>query len=234
MTENTSWVDPQDARRLSDELHHWFKDRAEQEARLVAPKAIEYGSRSLIAIGRDLAHLGNRTVEDPEAIELAIWAFIKGKMERWTEAVMNGKPVSDDTLLDMGLYVKMAQRTREVGSWPGVQLKAHPLDVTLVTGATFNHTNVHRTRTLNSEWRMEKRGELKVGQYRLPQFDIISKHTGETGEQLVQYADPVIGFHTEEHPDPHCSGWHSPDYGFCLRTNVTDIKLYPPIPQKEF
>lgn len=256
MAENTSWVTPEESCRLADELHQWFKDKAEQEARLVAPKAIEYGSRSLVAIGRDLAHLGGQIVTDQRAIELAIWSYVKGKMERWTEAVMNGKPVSDDTLLDLGIYVKMAQRNREFGSWPGVR-PAHELDVDLtdsrrisdppplnegemfvhnptLTGGALNFSTqtTHQIWTINSDWRLDYRGMATIGRYTVLQFDTVNKLSGRTGKQLVQYPRMPYGYyHPDTIPDPKCSGHHNPDAGYCLREEPT-ADLHKPQPPK--
>lgn len=125
---NTPWVD-EDKEKFKDligQLEVWFTSRAIKEARLVAPKAIEYGSASMITQGRGLAALAGREINDQDAFELAVWDMVRLKLGRWTEAVMHGKPVSDDTLLDIGLYVAMAQRNRSAGSWPGFKPEPEP------------------------------------------------------------------------------------------------------------
>lgn len=150
MAENTSWVNPADAKQLTHELRQWFQDQADKEAKLVAPKAIEYGSRSMIAQGKGLAELsGTAHISDQDAFELAVWDMVRLKVGRWTEAVMHGKPVSDDTLLDIGIYVKMAQRNRAAGSWPGVAQvpdgideKRHSDPPVTITGGRFNVAGV--------------------------------------------------------------------------------------------
>lgn len=107
-------------RGLEAVLTEWWLKRAEREANEVVPKAVEYGSNSLMQVGRKMAQLQGRTVADDEALELGCWSYAIGKVERWTDAVMRGERPSDDTLHDIGVYIKMAQRIRDAGSWPGV------------------------------------------------------------------------------------------------------------------
>lgn len=121
---------PADAVRMTDselaadiaksELSNWWLHRANTESEQVVAKAIEYGSRDLVEIGLDLARCMDRKVTDQEAAELGVYFYLRGKMARWTEAVADGRTVSDDTLKDIGVYVRMAQRIRSHGGWPGV------------------------------------------------------------------------------------------------------------------
>ena len=106
--------------KLEEALTTWWLARAQREAEEVVPKAVEYGSNSLMQVGRKMAQLQGREVNDDEALELGCWSYLIGKVERWTDAVMRGDRPSDDTLHDVAVYVKMAQRVRDVGSWPGV------------------------------------------------------------------------------------------------------------------
>lgn len=106
--------------RAAGQLTQWWLDRARDEAAQVAPKAAEYGSNSLAQMGRKMAQLQGRQVGDEEALELGCWAYMIGKVERWTDAVMRGERPSDDTLHDIAVYTKMAQRIRATGDWPGV------------------------------------------------------------------------------------------------------------------
>jgi hypothetical protein len=106
--------------QLEAVLRDWWLKRAETEAEQVVPKAIEYGSNSLMQVGRKMAQLAGREVNDEEALELGCWSYMIGKVERWTDAVMRGDRPSDDTLHDIAVYVKMAQRIRDTGSWPGL------------------------------------------------------------------------------------------------------------------
>lgn len=150
MAENTSWVNQRDGDQLAEELGDWFLQQAGREARLAAPKAIEYGWRSMVQQGKGLAELAGREYTDQGAFELAVWDMVRLKVGRWTEAVMHGKAVSDDTLLDIGIYVKMAQRAREAGAWPGVR-PAHELDVDLtddrptLTGGAYTFSTYEST-----------------------------------------------------------------------------------------
>jgi hypothetical protein len=110
-----------DARRsdLRRELSNWWIQIANVESTAVADKAVEYGSRDLIEIGYDLARIAGRIVDDQQAAELGVYFYLRGKLARWTEAVADGRTVSDDTLTDIGVYVRMAQRIRTHGGWPG-------------------------------------------------------------------------------------------------------------------
>lgn len=107
----------------TSELAEWWHDRTRQEVDAVVPKAVEYGANSMIEVGRSMLRVAGRTeVSDEEAIEVACMFYISGKLGRWIDAVAAGKRPSDDTVYDIGIYIKMAQRARDVGSWPGVGL----------------------------------------------------------------------------------------------------------------
>jgi hypothetical protein len=113
-------ADPNDVLNGEDELTEWWLQRAKEEAEAVIPKAVAYGSNSLMQLGRKVAQLQGRQVDDAEAMELGCWINAVQKIERWTDSVMRGERCSDDTIYDAGIYVKMVQRIRDVGSWPGV------------------------------------------------------------------------------------------------------------------
>src|SRR5699024_11878966 len=83
------------------------------------PRATEYGQQSLINLSNQLARLQGRQATDPEAMELACWSYLHGKLQRFNAAVINGKQVSDDTLFDIGVYVRMIQIIRKTGNWVG-------------------------------------------------------------------------------------------------------------------
>lgn len=102
-----------------NELEAWWANQSALEAEGVIPKAIEYGSHSLTQYGRMVARLQGREVDDEEAQELGCWMYLVGKVERWSDAVLRGERPSGDTLHDAGVYIKMAQRIRVTGSWPG-------------------------------------------------------------------------------------------------------------------
>ena len=104
---------------LRGALTDWWLERAHQEIEGVVPKAIEYGSTDLAEIGRTMGLIiGRDGMSNEEATEVGIYFYVVGKMARWTDAIKNGRRVSDDTLHDMKVYVTMEQRNREVGGWP--------------------------------------------------------------------------------------------------------------------
>lgn len=104
--------------RMVDALQDWWIERARQEIEQVGPKAVEYGPNSMIEVGRAMGRMSGRDLTDEEAIEVACMFYISGKLGRWVDAVAHGKRPSDDTIHDIGIYIKMAQRNREVGGWP--------------------------------------------------------------------------------------------------------------------
>ena len=105
---------------LEQELTAWWMDRARTEIIAVVPKMQEYGSGDLVEVGRTLARVAGRKVGSAaDAAELGIFFYLVGKMARWADAVESGRRVSDDTLFDIGVYVRMAQRVRVSGGWPG-------------------------------------------------------------------------------------------------------------------
>lgn len=106
--------------RMEAALGDWWLERARQEVEKVAPKAIEYSAVDLIEYGRTLALVMGRNegMSDEEAAEIGMWGYLVGKIARWTGAIKEGRRVSNDTLHDVGVYVKMAQRNRDVGGWP--------------------------------------------------------------------------------------------------------------------
>ena len=111
------------------DLQGWWEQTAHDEVANLVAKMTEYGGLSratdLTEIGRHLSDAGVATPklateqEQEEYLqELGIYFYIVGKMARWTAAVKEGRSVSDDTLLDIGIYVRMAQRARQSGGWP--------------------------------------------------------------------------------------------------------------------
>src|SRR5699024_8540923 len=96
----------------------WAKlDRAEIDQTI--PKGTEYGQQSLSNLSNQLAQLQGRQVSDPEAMELACWYYLNGKLQRFNDDVINGKQGSDDTMLDIEVYVRMIQINRKTGNWVG-------------------------------------------------------------------------------------------------------------------
>jgi hypothetical protein len=116
-------VDPETAKQ---DLAEWWEKLAHAEVSPLLAKMTEYGGTGaaidLIAIGNVLSQLGPRladlTKDDASKAELGCFFYIVGKMARWHAALMDGRPVSDDTLHDIGVYTRMVQRIRDAGGWP--------------------------------------------------------------------------------------------------------------------
>lgn len=101
-------------------LTRWWMAHAKEEVDRTVPKAIEYSSTDLADIGHQLARTAGREVDSEEAAELGIFFYLQGKLSRWAGAIAQGKRPSDDTIFDIGVYCRMAQRIRDVGGWPGI------------------------------------------------------------------------------------------------------------------
>lgn len=115
-----------------DELTNWWMNSALEEIEPMIEKIVEYGgngrAQDLVDVGRRMFDAGvklpgtqvidYRDAEDSQFIELTIYFYVIGKIGRWTAAINEGNPVSDDTLKDIVIYTKMLQRVREVGGWP--------------------------------------------------------------------------------------------------------------------
>lgn len=108
-----------------EELAAWWREYAETEIEGVVPKAVEYGSGDLAAIGRDLAqfHGISEVISEQRATELGIFFYARGKLARWFDAILHERECSLDTLHDLGIYTKMAIRNRQVGGWPGLEAR---------------------------------------------------------------------------------------------------------------
>lgn len=105
-----------------EELNRWWLETAHKEITEMTAKMVEYGgngrAEDLIQIGRTIALTSGREVDDGEATELGIYFYLIGKMARWTAAVVEQDRPSDDTLHDISVYIRMAQRARYAGGWP--------------------------------------------------------------------------------------------------------------------
>lgn len=107
----------------ADELRQWWINTADRDISQSLDKVVAYGGRGaaydLIATGKDLAAMNGRpNVSDEEATELGILFYVSSKLNRWMAAAIDGRRVSDDTLLDAAYYIGMARRNRAVGGWP--------------------------------------------------------------------------------------------------------------------
>lgn len=100
-----------------EEFTAWWLATAQDEVNRTVPKVVEYGAGDLAEVGRQMAEaMGLGGFTEQELAELGIYFYMVGKMARWTSAIREGRRVSDDTLFDVGVYVRMAQRIREKGS----------------------------------------------------------------------------------------------------------------------
>lgn len=101
-------------------LEEWWRDKSYGEMKACVPKAVEYGSTDLAVIGRTMGRLMGRNgdLSHEEATEIGIYFYLIGKLARWEDAIIHGRRVSDDTLHDASVYIKMQQRNRDVGGWP--------------------------------------------------------------------------------------------------------------------
>lgn len=102
-------------------LIHWWINASIEDALATAPKAEEYGSIELAEAGHVLASLMRHPIHagnDAAAMETQIFQYVLGKIGRWVAAMRRGERVSDDTLFDIGIYVKMVRKIRETGVWP--------------------------------------------------------------------------------------------------------------------
>lgn len=107
-------------------LSDWWVRAARHEIDKTVPKAVEYSGergglpQDLVDLGRQIAWVQRREHDftDAELAEIGVWSYLQGKLNRWSSALRNGRMVSDDTLFDIGVYVRIAQRIRETGEWP--------------------------------------------------------------------------------------------------------------------
>jgi hypothetical protein len=124
-------IPPVDSGDLAATLTRWWVQKAEEEARELVPKAVEYGgahrASDLVQLGRTIAELTGFDADtrrlrglDTDAFyqELACYFYLQGKMGRWQAALLEGRQVSDDTVHDIKIYTTMVQRIREQGGWP--------------------------------------------------------------------------------------------------------------------
>jgi hypothetical protein len=110
-----------DHEQMRAELAAWWAEIAQTESDRVVAKAIEYGATDLVDLGDLLLRMSGRSGTVQEAAELGVLFYLAGKVSRWTAAVTEGRPVSLDTIEDIGVYCRMAQRIRSHGGWPGTE-----------------------------------------------------------------------------------------------------------------
>jgi hypothetical protein len=112
---------------LAEQIIDWWTRVSEQDALAAAAKSTEYGGSGaaidLVWLGQQLTDFGAASLSpdrmtDEQATELGIFTYLLGKMARWKAAILEGRPVSDDTIKDIHTYAMMARYNREHGSWP--------------------------------------------------------------------------------------------------------------------
>lgn len=120
------------AQELADQIVDWWNLASASDAAAAAAKSTEYGGAGaaidLVWLGEQLADmrggvngtnwLTGRERSAQEATELGIFFYVLGKVARWKAAILEGRPVSDDTIKDLHTYTMMARYNREHGSWP--------------------------------------------------------------------------------------------------------------------
>ncbi len=99
------------------DLRAWWETTSEHDLEETVPKAVAYGSESMVEYGRTLGRLSGRRLTDSEALEWAIFAYMQGKMGRWLAALQRGERCDGDTLKDLTVYSNMARKVRETGMW---------------------------------------------------------------------------------------------------------------------
>lgn len=109
------------------ELAEWWANQAITEIDMVVRKAIEYGATDLRDLGYLILDMAGRRPDsddaplpDGYATEIGIAFYAAGKLSRIVAAIKEGRRPTADSWLDLGIYVRMAQRVHQAGGWPGV------------------------------------------------------------------------------------------------------------------
>jgi len=103
--------------QIMDALADWWMQDAAIEAANTIPKAIQYGSSSLMMVGEMLHSIAPDLKDSVSAQELAITFYVFGKMARVLAAIERGEQPSMDHWRDIGVYTRMISYIRENGSW---------------------------------------------------------------------------------------------------------------------
>ena len=97
----------------------WWINLVAEHAPTIQAKAEEYGTNSLVEVGRLYARArGRDQIEPAEAIELGCAVYAYGKIQRVIDACLKDRLPSEDTWRDAMVYAAMALYTREHGRWP--------------------------------------------------------------------------------------------------------------------
>lgn len=101
-----------------EDFHSWWVAMADREAPTVQRKAEEYGTNSLVEMGRIWARAQGRDVTDLEAVEIGCFLYAYGKIQRVADALLKGKSPNVDSWKDAAIYSMMVMYSREKGTWP--------------------------------------------------------------------------------------------------------------------
>jgi hypothetical protein len=100
------------------EFHAWWIQMADKEAPVIHAKAKEYGTNSLVEMGRIWARAQCREVDEAEAIEIGCFLYAYGKIQRIADALLKGDLPNGDSWKDLTVYGLMSLYAREKGHWP--------------------------------------------------------------------------------------------------------------------
>lgn len=95
-------------------IRNWWSDISRGDCEAVLPKALEYSSQDLLAIGTGLPGV---TADDQVRTEAGIAFYALGKCARLTGAYGEGRVPSDDNWRDLTIYSLMARFVRQFGHW---------------------------------------------------------------------------------------------------------------------
>lgn len=106
-----------------ESITKWWVAQAEEDARITAPKAAEYGAADLAIMGKAMEslfpNLEAMPAEEREKVglEMAVAFYALGKIARLFGAYQQGRLPGDDSWFDLTVYSLMARRIRSVGYW---------------------------------------------------------------------------------------------------------------------
>jgi len=106
---------------LQEDMRDWWITRSEMELQKLLPKVNEYSATDLMIVGSTLGGLwrGDRSPSAEVSLELASAFYALGKVSRAFGAYQAGQLPTLDTWEDAAIYVRIIQRVRSSGGWPG-------------------------------------------------------------------------------------------------------------------
>ena len=107
-------------------LKQWWRNLADDDAEVTAPKAIEYGSLDLDIMGEAMMALNpdawqGATPAERKRVgqEMAIIFYLQGKIGRALSSLQQGQIPKDDTRFDTRIYANMWEYVARNGAWLG-------------------------------------------------------------------------------------------------------------------